>query len=83
MVTLLAIRVGGTGKLVCPWGFGRTGLIETTPSNKFGGATRQECYSLLNQAVNSLSVFRHPILDLADLAGRGYTYVSDANVAQR
>jgi hypothetical protein len=31
----------GTGKRVCPWGFGRASSIETAPSNKFGGATRR------------------------------------------
>jgi hypothetical protein len=49
--------MGGTGKLVCPWGFERTGPLETAPSNNpfaslrtwFGGATRRECYPVLNQ----------------------------------
>ena len=36
------ILLGGTGKLVCPWGFEWTGSIETAPSNKFGGATRRQ-----------------------------------------
>ena len=29
------------GKLVCPWGLGWIGPIETAPSNEFGGATRR------------------------------------------
>ena len=32
---------GGTGKLVCPWSFGRSGSIGTTPTNEFVGATRR------------------------------------------
>ena len=34
------LRPGGTGKLVCPWGFGRVQPIDTTPTNEFVGATR-------------------------------------------
>jgi hypothetical protein len=49
-VTLLGHTVGGTGKLVCPCGLGGTGPSQTAPSNKFGGATRRECYPVVNQA---------------------------------
>jgi hypothetical protein len=54
-MTLLGHSVGGMGKLVCPCGLRRTGPGQTAPSNKFGGATRRECYPVVNQANFSIA----------------------------
>jgi hypothetical protein len=59
--------MGGTGKLVCPWGSGWTGSIETAPSNKFGGATRRECYPVLNQVLFFAPPFTYKCLSCRDL----------------
>jgi hypothetical protein len=56
VVSLLRHGMGGTGKLVCPWGLGWAEPIEAAPSNEFGGATPKECSPVLNRGQFSFMV---------------------------